>query len=105
MAKNFTSANQEIEDLLSKRDKILEKTAGFIAEAVLDRAKSKSISTGNRDATYKDINYAIKNFSTEEQVQILINTVLMVAANSGGNSQSYYNSSSSIGDMLNNRRR
>lgn len=104
MSKNFTTANQEIEELLSKRDKILEKTAGIVAEAVIDRAKSKNILTSSRDATYRDIRYAIRNFSTDDQVQILINALMMTAANNSGGSRSSYYGDSDIGNMLNRRR-
>ena len=104
MSKNFTTANQEIEELLSKRDRILEKTAGIVAEAVIDRAKSKNILTSSRDATYKDIRYAIRNFSTDDQVQILINALMMAAANNSGGSKSSYYGDSDIGNMLNRRR-
>lgn len=104
MSKNFTTANQEIEELLSKRDRILEKTAGIVAEAVIDRAKSKNILTSSRDATYKDIRYAIRNFSTDDQVQILINALMMSAANNSGGSKSSYYGDSDIGNMLNRRR-
>jgi len=104
MSKNFTTANQEIEELLSKRDRILEKTAGIVAEAVIDRAKSKNILTSSRDATYKDIRYAIRNFSTDDQVQILINALMMTAANNSGGSKSSYYGDSDIGNMLNRRR-
>lgn len=84
MAETFVTANTKIEDLLSKRDQILEKTAGLVAEVILGRQQENSLQRSNE----KDIQRMISNFSSEEQVIILAKALVLVGMN-GGNKSTY----------------
>lgn len=78
---DFTTANQEIQDLISKRNQIIKKAAGIIADAVKTRANS-----GRLDSrTKQDINNMLKDFSNEEKVAILTEAIVSVAGFSGTN--------------------
>ena len=78
---DFTTAKQEIQDLISKRNQIIKKAAGIIADAVKTRANS-----GRLDGrTKQDINNMLKDFSNEEKVAILTEAIVSVAGFSGTN--------------------
>ena len=46
---NFTTARSEIENLVSKKEQIIVKAAGIVAEAVKDRMKSGKLDTRTSD--------------------------------------------------------
>ena len=77
MSENFMSAITQIEDLIRKKGQILEKTASLIAEAILDRIQSGTLSRN----TEKDIKNAIQNFNKDEQVEILSKALVFVGMN------------------------
>lgn len=84
---NFTTAASEIQNLISKREQIIKKTGGILAEAIKDRANA-----GRLDGRSKiEILNMIKEFSDEEKVAILTEAIVSVAGfsntNNGGNSR------------------
>lgn len=84
MSETFVSANTKIEDLLTKRDQILEKTAGLVAEVILGRQQDNSLQRSNE----KDVEKMISRFSTEEQVIILSKALVLVGMNNNSSSSS-----------------
>ena len=85
MSETFVTANTKIEDLLSKRDQILEKTAGLVAEVILGRQQENNLQRSNE----KDIQKMISKFSAEEQVIILYKALVLVGMNNNSSSSSY----------------
>lgn len=84
---DFTTANQEIQDMVTKRNQIIKKVAGILADAVKSRANS-----GRLDSRTKtDIFNMLKDFSSEEKIAILTEALVSVAGfsgtNNGGNSR------------------
>lgn len=77
MGETFMTAGTQIEGLIEKRDAILDKTAGLLAEAVIDRAKSGNL----KKSTEKDITNLIKDFGADEQAIITRKALLLVAMN------------------------
>ena len=77
MGENFLSAITQIEDLVSKKRQIVERAASLLAEAILDRMRSGNLTRN----TEKDIKNAIKNFSSDEQVEILSKAMVLVGMN------------------------
>lgn len=82
MGENFMTAITQIGDLLRKRDQIIDKTAGYISDAVVDRMRNGKLAK----STEKDIRSAIEGFSKEEQVDILTSAIVYVGMNAGGGS-------------------
>lgn len=78
---DFTTASQEIQDLVTKRNQIIKKAAGIIADAVKTRANSGRLD--NR--TKQDIANMLKGFSDEESVAILTEALVSIAGFSGTN--------------------
>ena len=85
MGETFMSAVTKIDDLITKKKQIIERAASLLAEAILDRIKSGNLTRN----TEKDIKNAIKNFSSEEQVEILSKAIVIVGMN---NTSKSYNS-------------
>ncbi len=79
MPENFMSAITKIEDLVSKKRQIIERAASLLAEAVLDRIKTGNLTRN----TEKDIKNAIKNFSQDEQTEILTKAIIIIGMNNG----------------------
>ena len=77
MGENFMSARTQIEDLIRKKGQINERVASLIAEAILDRIQSGTLSRN----TEKDITNTIKDFSADEQVEILTKALVLVGMN------------------------
>jgi hypothetical protein len=84
---DFTTASQEIQDLVTKRNQIIKKAAGIMADAVKTRANSGRLD--NR--TKQVIANMLKGFSDEESVAILTEAIVSVAGfsmtNNNGNSR------------------
>ena len=89
---DFTTASQEIQDLVTKRNQIIRKTAGIIADAVKTRANSGRLD--NR--TKQDIANMLKSFSDEESVAILTEALVSIAGFSGTNNSGNSRKSGSI---------
>lgn len=89
---DFTTASQEIQDLVTKRNQIIRKTAGIIADAVKTRANSGRLD--NR--TKQDIANMLKGFSDEESVAILTEALVSIAGFSGTNNSGNSRRSGSI---------
>lgn len=89
---DFTTASQEIQDLVTKRNQIIRKTAGIIADAVKTRANSGRLD--NR--TKQDIANMLKSFSDEESVAILTEALVSIAGFSGTNNSGNSRRSGSI---------
>lgn len=71
---NFTTAASEIQNLTSKRNQIIKKAGGIIAEAIKDRTAS-----GRLDGrTKNDIMNMIKEFSDEEKAEILVEALVII---------------------------
>lgn len=87
MSETFMSAITQIEDLVSKKKQINERTASLLTEAVIDRMKSGNLTR----ATEKDIKNAIRGFSEEEQVDILIRALVMLGMNTNKTSRNQNN--------------
>lgn len=87
MAENFMSAITQIEDLVTKKNQIIDKVAGLLSEAIIDRIKSGTLNK----STQRDVMNAIKGFSTEEQVQILSRAIIYVGMNTNKNKTNYDN--------------
>lgn len=85
MSETFVTANTKIEDLLSKRDQILEKTAGLVAEVILGRQQENNLQRSNE----KDIQKMISRFSAEEQVIILSKALVIVGMNNNSLNSNY----------------
>lgn len=77
MGETFMSAITQIEELINKKKQIIERAASLISEAIIDRIKSGNM---NR-ATEKDIKNAIRNFSDEEQIEILSRAIVFIGMN------------------------
>jgi hypothetical protein len=86
MGENFMSAATQIEDLISKKKQIIERAAGLLAEAVLDRIKSGNLTRNSE----KDIKNAIRNFSSEEQTEILSKAIILIGMNNNSKNKSGY---------------
>ena len=84
MGETFMSAITQIEELINKKKQIIERAASLISEAIIDRIKSGNMSR----ATEKDIKNSIKNFSLEEQVEILSRAIVFVGMNNKTNNYS-----------------
>ena len=78
MGETFMSAITQIEDLVSKKRQIIERAASLLSEAILDRIRTGNLTRN----TERDIKNAIKNFSPEEQVEILSKAIVFVGMNS-----------------------
>lgn len=89
---DFTTASQEIQDLVTKRNQIIKKAAGIIADAVNTRANSGRLD--NR--TKQDIANMLKDFSNDEKVAILTEALVSVAGFSGTNNSGNSRRSGSI---------
>lgn len=89
---DFTTASQEIQDLVTKRNQIIKKAAGIIADAVKTRANSGRLD--NR--TKQDIANMLKSFSDEESVAILTEALVSIAGFSGTNNSGNSRRSGSI---------
>lgn len=89
---DFTTASQEIQDLVTKRNQIIKKAAGIIADAVKTRANSGRLD--NR--TKQDIANMLKSFSDEESVAILTEALVSIAGFSGTNNSGNSRKSGSI---------
>ena len=89
---DFTTASQEIQDLVTKRNQIIKKAAGIIADAVKNRANSGRLD--NR--TKQDIANMLKGFSDEESVAILTEALVSIAGFSGTNNSGNSRRSGSI---------
>ena len=77
MGETFMSAITQIDDLVSKKKQIIERAASLLAEAILDRIRTGNLTRN----TEKDIKNAIKNFSSEEQTEILSRAIIFVGMN------------------------
>ena len=90
MAENFMSAITQIEDLVSKKKQIIERTSSLLAEAILDRIRTGTLTKN----TEKDIKNAIRSFSDDEQAEILSKTIIYIGMNSfkknSSNDDDYY---------------
>ena len=84
MGETFMSAVTKIDDLVTKRKQIIEKTASLLAEAILDRIKCGNLTRNSE----KDIKNAIKAFTIEEQNEILVKTIIYVGMNNTKNHNS-----------------
>ena len=89
---DFTTASQEIQDLVTKRNQIIKKAAGIIADAVKTRANSGRLD--NR--TKQDLANMLKGFSDEESVAILTEALVSIAGFSGTNNSGNSRRSGSI---------
>lgn len=89
---DFTTASQEIQDLITKRNQVIKKAAGIIADAVKTRANSGRLD--NR--TKQDIANMLKGFSDEESVAILTEALVSIAGFSGTNNSGNSRRSGSI---------
>lgn len=89
---DFTTASQEIQDLITKRNQVIKKAAGIIADAVKTRANSGRLD--NR--TKQDIANMLKGFSDEESVAILTEALVSIAGFSGANNNGNSRRSGSI---------
>ena len=81
MGESFMSAITQIDDLVSKKRQIIERAAALLSEAILDRMRTGNLTRN----TEKDIKNAIKNFSTDEQAEILTRAMILVGMNSSKN--------------------
>ena len=77
MGENFMTAITQIGELVRKRGQIIDKAAGYLADAIIDRMRSGKLSK----ATEKDITSAIDGFSPEEKIEILTKTLVYVGMN------------------------
>lgn len=77
MGETFLTANTQIDELVSKKKQIIERAASLLAEAILDRIKTGNL-TRNAE---KDVMNSIRNFSDEEQTQILTKAIILVGMN------------------------
>ena len=75
MAKTFTELRSLTDDLFEKREKLLQKAAGEIAETVINRMKD------GKPAVANDINATLKNLSAEDKVTVLTDTIELMAMN------------------------
>lgn len=88
---NFTTARSEIENLVSKKEQIIVKAAGIVAEAVKDRMKSGKLDTRTSD----DIKRLLEGgFSKEDVVSILLQAMVIFAGMNAGSSNNSRRSSS-----------
>ena len=74
---NFMTAKTEIGGLLETREQLLEKTAVFIADAIIDRASDKGVN----NSTIRDVEDIITPFSPNERQVILQYALIKVASN------------------------
>ena len=79
------SAVTQIEDLVTKKNQIIERSASLLAEAILDRVRSGNLTRN----TQKDIMNAIRSFSAEEQTEILSRAIIYVGMNTSKNKSNY----------------
>lgn len=101
--KNLSVATTEIQELVDKRNKILEKTANILSEVIIGRAAS---GRGSKTANIEDIEKSIKDFSLEDQKQILLNMVVTIATSSAGSSRGGNGyRGNDLASMINNGRR
>lgn len=72
------TAMTKIDELLSKRGQIHERTASIISDVMVTRAKE---STPVKQQTITELSDLIAHFSKEEQVEILKHVIADIAAN------------------------
>jgi hypothetical protein len=77
MGETFLTATTQIDELITKKRQINERAASLLSEAVLDRIKSGNLTRNSE----KDIKNAIKNFSVDEQVEILAKAIILIGMN------------------------
>lgn len=87
---NFTTARSEIENLVSKKEQIIVKAAGIVAEAVKDRMKSGKLDT----RTSSDIKRLLEGFSKEDVAEIMLQAMVIFAGMNAGSSNNSRRSSS-----------
>lgn len=87
---NFTTARSEIENLVSKKEQIIVKAAGIVAEAVKDRMKSGKLDT----RTTSDIKRLLEGFSKEDIAEIMLQAMVIFAGMNAGSSNNSRRSSS-----------
>lgn len=87
---NFTTARSEIENLVSKKEQIIVKAAGIVAEAVKDRMKSGKLDTRTSD----DIKRLLGDFSKDDVAEIILQAMVIFAGMNAGSSNNSRRSSS-----------
>lgn len=79
---NFMEAKTAIDGLVQKKNEIIDKAANLLASAIIDRAKTKGMTSHNdRTNTIKDIGNAISAFSSEDRELIIKKAITIIAAN------------------------
>ena len=85
MGETFMSASTQIDELVSKKRQIIERAASLLSEAILDRIRTGNLTRN----TEKDIKNSLRNFSLDEQTEILTKALVLVGMN-GNKSTSRY---------------
>ena len=80
------TAMTKIDELLSKRGQIHERTASIISDVMVTRVKESS--TPTKQQTITELSDLISHFSKEEQVEILKHVIADIAANLEPNNKS-----------------
>lgn len=79
---NFMEAKTEIDGLVQKKNEIINKAANLLASAIIDRARTKGITSHNeQNTTIKDIGNAISAFPSEDRELIIKKAITIIVAN------------------------
>ena len=78
MSETFMTAGTKMEDLVSKKEKLLDSAGGLVAEAVIGRAKERGIKKGT---LLNDIENLIRRFDEKEKTEILKTALFYMASN------------------------
>jgi hypothetical protein len=78
----FTTAVTKVQELVSTKEKLYDKAAGYISEFVIGRMKENKVS--NELAV--DIAKILNGFTPDEQVKILEKTIVYIVMNTKTNS-------------------
>lgn len=91
MGETFMTAGTKMDDLVAKKNKIMDMAGGLVADAVMGRAKEKGM---KRHTMITDIENLIRQFDEKEQNAILKSALYYIASNGSFNSKN----SSDTGD-------
>lgn len=94
MRETVVTAMTKIDELLSKREQIHDRTASIISDVVIGRVESDKL---NSTQTINEITNMVSKFSKEEQVEILKRVVTDVASNLSPNRNNKKDSYSPMG--------
>lgn len=77
---SFSTAANEMKNLVAKEETIIKNASSIVAEAIIDRQKRQGLSD-NISATISDVQKLLAGFSSDTREAILLRSMILVASN------------------------